>query len=84
MVRCGGGIAAHCGASRSCDFMPRGIVAGEISRKLAHALAPIDRHMTARGGQTRQRRSQSHPRPAGAVSAVAANQGGLSGRAVQA
>ena len=28
-------------ASRSCDFMPRGIVAGEIQRRLAHALAPI-------------------------------------------
>jgi hypothetical protein len=34
--------------------MPRGIVAGEIHRRLAHALAPIDRHMTACSGQAHQ------------------------------
>jgi hypothetical protein len=26
MVHCGGDIAAHCGASRSCDFVTRGTV----------------------------------------------------------
>jgi hypothetical protein len=26
MVHCGGNIAAHCGASRSCDFVTRGTV----------------------------------------------------------
>jgi hypothetical protein len=46
-------------ASRSCDFMLRGIEAGEIHRRLAHLLAPIDRHVTACQRQAHQRRSLS-------------------------
>lgn len=52
MVHCGGDIAAHCGASRSCDSMSRGTVVGRRSpqtRPCAGAGRPANRQPAAAG-----------------------------------